>query len=131
MGQYLSGDDFDAMQLPEDDVVVTGGMVRVRGLAHDEAVALIGEDGEYVDKVISLGLVKPKRTVEQVAAWRKRAGAYDLRRVHLRIEQLSGRDAEADARAYKSLRGASDAVVGALPGGEVRDDGDEAAAGDL
>lgn len=131
MGRYLSGDDLDALQLPEDDVIVTGGMVRVRGLAHDEAIALMGEDGEYVDKVISLGMVEPKRTVKQVAAWRKRAGAYDLRRVHLRIEQLSGRDAEADARAYKSLRGEPEAGVGALPGGEVRDDGDAAAPGDL
>lgn len=98
-------------RLPEADVDVPGvGTVRVRGLNRLEAMHVqSAKTPEATDRIIlSLGLVDPALTEDEVRQWQKASAAGEIERVSEKIAELSGMFPGADKEAYKSLPDGSD-----------------------
>lgn len=81
-----------------------GSQVHVRALTRDEALAVrdfetIAEQDNFI---ISTGLVDPKLTVEDVAAWAANDAAGDLAAVSNAIAQISGMAERSGKEATKS-----------------------------
>jgi hypothetical protein len=70
----------------------SGGSVRVRGLSRNEALAVQECEGTAArdNLMISLGMIEPKLSVEDVAAWADAGSAGDAADVGETIGQLSG-----------------------------------------
>lgn len=112
---------------PEDDVEVPGmGTVRVRGLSRHEVIHVQSAKGGPVkveQLTVSLGLVDPQMTEDEVRQWQKLSIGGEMEPVTLAIGRLSGMLPGADKEAYKSFRDESDAGVRVLPGAEAGPDG--------
>lgn len=95
-----------ARRLGEDVVEIDGvGPVRVRGLNRDESIA-VGqcETVEERDRVmLSLGMVDPTMTVDEVAQWQKAAPGGELEDVSRKIAELSKLVPSAPKEQYKSV----------------------------
>jgi hypothetical protein len=78
--------DHEVVKLP------SGGEVEVRGLTRDEALEVQEAEGTHArdNTTISLGMVNPKLTVDEVAAWAKTAPAADSIEISRAIARLSG-----------------------------------------
>jgi hypothetical protein len=82
-----------ASGLPEDDVEVPGmGTVRVRGLSRDEVFGAqkIKETAANERHVLSLGLVDPAMSVNEVFKWQQVSPAGEIEPVVDKIRELSG-----------------------------------------
>ena len=96
---------------PEADVELPGvGTVRVRGLTRAEVIE-IGKganDGRDMEPYsLSLAMVDPKLTEDEVRQWIAVATFGELEQLNHRINELSGIAGRADKEAYKSLPGES------------------------
>lgn len=97
-----------APRLPKPhDVELPGiGTVSVRGLSRAEVLELQDVDGrlEFERKLVSLGMVRPAMTPEDVAAWQAASLSDEIETITKKISELSGLEAGARKRAYKSVR---------------------------
>ena len=86
------------------------GVVTVRPLNRQEATSLrlMGQEGATLDeleqKMVSMSMVEPKMTPEDVAAWQQASPAGDLEVVTAKIAEISGLNQGAPKAAYKQFR---------------------------
>ena len=112
-----------ASGFPEDFVVIQGDegpvKVHVRGLSRHEVLHVQAQKGTAAveQMTVSLGLIAPKMTAEQVKAWQKSSIGAELDAVTERIGQLSGMLKDSRKAAMKEML--------ADPGVEFRDDARE------
>jgi hypothetical protein len=102
----LTKDEILAKKLGRRTVTLpSGGEVIVRGLNRNEAMSLRDEptNADRDNLMISLGLVEPKLTQAEVAAWTEEAGAGDAVEISMAIAELSGMAAGAPKEATKSV----------------------------
>jgi hypothetical protein len=108
---------------PEDFVVIESDdgpvKVHVRGLSRHEVLHVQAQKGVAAveQMTVSLGMIAPKMTPEQVKAWQKYSVGAELDKVTERIGQLSG-----------MLQGSRKAAIREMladPGVEFRDDAGE------
>lgn len=92
--------------LDEEEVPIPhlGGDVLVRGLTRGEVLRAQGANGTAAieQRMVSIGLVDPKMTAEQVKAWQESSNAGELEPVTRVIQRLSGLEDGADKAAAKS-----------------------------
>jgi hypothetical protein len=112
-----------ASGFPEDFVVIEGDdgpvKVHVRGLSRHEVLHVQAQKGVAAveQMTVSLGMIAPKMTPEQVKAWQKSSVGAELDTVTERIGELSG-----------MLNGSRKAAIREMlsdPGVEFRDDAGE------
>jgi hypothetical protein len=117
---------------PESTVDIPGlGSVRVRGLSRHEVIHLQSAKGALaVERVtVSLGLVDPVLTEDEVARWQRVSPAGELDSVTQAIGQLSGVLEGSAKAAYKSVSDEPDAGVRVLPSAATEHDGSPDEAG--
>lgn len=80
------------------------GVVRVRGLTRGEMAELQGLDGPEAERVsISIGMVEPQLTRDEVDEWFDGNAAMEPQPVVAAINRLSGMGAAVQKEAYKSV----------------------------
>jgi hypothetical protein len=123
-----------ASAFPEDFVVLedTGVKVRVRGLSRHEVLHVQAQKSvaEVEQVTLSLGLIEPRLTVEQVKAWQKSSVGGEMEPVTKRIGELSGMAKGARKKAIKELLDDPGAEFRVHAGDEAIDDGESAPDGD-
>lgn len=95
MTEYLSPDELLIGEDDTEDVQLSKGTVKVRGLSRQEwfFVGKTSEgDGDVAEAtMLSIAMVEPAMRVKQVEAWRKRPGAAtDVARVTEAVRRLTG-----------------------------------------
>lgn len=118
--------------MPEDYVEVPGlGTLRVRGLSRAEALSLrgISDPAEAEQKILSMAMLDPALTMDEVGRWQKASDAAEIEPVTDKVTELSGMLGSSAKEAYKSLRDESGVGVRVLPSGEEVHDGKSAEAG--
>lgn len=100
--------EFLTPRLPESEVKLDIGTIRVRGLSRAEALALKGMEPEEIEvRALAMGMMDPELTVDDVRVWQSVALADEVKAVLDAIYELSGlREGSAKA-AYKSVPGES------------------------
>lgn len=95
--------------LPRAEVELPSGMcVEVRGVTLDELRRIQDSTEEvWATAYLTVGLVAPELTPEEVAAWVASAPAGDPATAATKIQELSGLLENAAKAAYKSARGRS------------------------
>lgn len=135
--QYVSVEALTTRRLPEEDFRLPdgSGMVRVRALSRAEVLRIRTEGGTDAARLERLtlmaGVVAPVVSETVARAWQaaEAAGA-NIGAVSERIRVLSGIDAGAEKRHYKSDADGSGEGVRPLPGGEAGPDGGGASGDD-
>lgn len=133
MSDYLSADELvSSAGLPEDDVIVARGKVRVRGLSRSEVFMMqkakdagqLKDEGAWERRMVSLALVAPSLTEIQVGDWQATdpAGG-DLEAITDKIAELSGMKKGADKSRLPDVRDESRDGVRVLPRDEAAHDG--------
>lgn len=91
-------------RLQHEDVEIPGvGTVRVRGLTRGELAQTQGLDGPEAERVsLSIGMVDPQLTREEVDAWLDNSPAMECQPVVNAINRLSGMSRAVLKEAYKS-----------------------------
>lgn len=126
--RYASVTDLTSVGLEEADVQLPGGMVvRVRELSRAEVLRIRKEAGDDALKIERLslvaGMVNPRMTVDEVAAWQRSSGVNRaIGVVQQRIQELSGMF-EGAPKSDVARDGDDGAGVRALPSGEAGPDG--------
>lgn len=126
-----------ASGFPEDFVVVelpTGlAKVHVRGLSRHEVLHVQAQKAVAVveQMTVSLGMIAPKMTPEQVKAWQKSSVGAEVDRVTERIGQLSGMLKGARKEAIKEMLADPGVEFPVSAGEGPGDDGDQDATGDV
>jgi hypothetical protein len=94
-----------APRLAQDEVQVPGvGAVKVRGLTRAEVAKIGNRDGLEAERMaISLAMVDPVLTEDEVGQWQESAPAMEIQPVLVRINELSGLTKQAQKEAYKSV----------------------------
>jgi len=101
---YLTPDQLLAATLEERDVEISLGTVRVRGLSREESVPIQQVDGaEREALIISLAMVAPPMSVEQVQAMAKVLAAGDFDKLSRAVGELSHLLEASDKETYKSV----------------------------
>jgi hypothetical protein len=95
-------------RLPRGEVEIPGvGAVTVRGLSRYELL-LAGKGQEDVtvmeQRMLSMGMVDPEMTEQDIAEWQKCSPAGEIMPVVALINELSGVGRDVQKEAYKSLR---------------------------
>lgn len=97
-------------RLPRGEVELRGvGVITVRGLSRYELL-LAGKgiaEGDTVmmeQRMLSMALVDPELSEDDVAAWQKHSPAGEIIPVVAKINELSGIGRDIQKEAYKSLR---------------------------
>ncbi len=109
---YVTKDQLKTPRVAEGDVtLVTGGMVRVRGLSRAEMVELSrAEAKDHEMQVVHAALVQPEgMSLGDVKAWFKAAPSRELTMVYDKVLDLSGHSSDNGQAAYKSVSGQPDA----------------------
>lgn len=120
----------------EDDVIVptpAGPLrVRVRGLSRQEVIHVQNTKGvaSVEALTLSLGLLEPKMTVDQVKAWQKVSEGGEMEPVTQRIGELSGMLKDSRKDAIKEMLADPGVEFRVHAGDEDRDDGGQDAPGD-
>lgn len=98
MTEYASAEALIKVPLGEEDMTLqSGALVRVRGLSRGEVYMLqkckadggIKTEAEWERRMVSLAMVQPKLTEEQVAEWQQGPAGGDLEDVTVKIKDLS------------------------------------------
>ena len=119
-------------RITEADVPIEGvGTVRVRGLSRGEVFALrkakeagrLKDDAAWDRRLVSLAMVNPAMTDEEVGEWQDSSPAGELEDVTKKIQELSGMAEGADKSSVEDVRGEPGDGVRVLPGSEAGDDG--------
>lgn len=93
-------------RLDRADVPIDGvGKVTVRALTRQEMINLGGTDDQlkFERKLLSIALVSPMLTEEEVGVWQKNSPANEISAVTMKVNELSGIGKEAEREAYKSV----------------------------
>lgn len=100
--------DLFKSRLEHSDVEVPGvGTVRVRALSRAEAMKFEGVQTEVAvleRKMLSLALVEPALTEEEVGKWQEASSAGELTVVLMEVLRLSGMDDQALKESVKRFR---------------------------
>jgi hypothetical protein len=113
MSDYLDKSRLTSQTLPEDDVTLAEGKVRVRGLSRGEVFAMheakksggLKTEGEWERRMVSIALVAPEMTEDEVGAWQRTGTAGgDLEKVTSKISELSGLSEGADKSGVPDVR---------------------------
>lgn len=95
-----------ARRLGSEVVPIDGvGDVTVRGLNRDESI-LVGQESEVADRdriMVSLGMVDPVMTVDEVREWQQSGPGGEIEDVSRAIARLSKMIPGADKESYKSV----------------------------
>lgn len=112
-------------RLPEADVNIEGaGTVRVRGLSRAEVVEVTALEGlEYERRMLSIALVDPVLTEDEVAGWQTTGPVGEFMVVLSEINRLSGFTKDAAKETYKELASNPEAEFRDVPGAEDEPDG--------
>lgn len=109
MGSHISKADLLKKRFGEEEVEVPGvGTVRVRALTRGQALELQGKEVEVAEmerRLISMAMVEPKLTEDEVKEWQDNTTAGELQGVMEAIVRLSGMEAHASKAAYQQFRG--------------------------
>lgn len=121
-------------RLPEDAVEVPGvGTVRVRGLSRLDVLTMQRADretpGAFERKMLSLALIDPELTEDDVERWQRAANPEEIDPVLDKVNELSALDKQAAKDAYKEFESDPDAEFRVRASGEVGDDGGPPASG--
>lgn len=108
MSEYLGKEEvLLGATLPEQDVPVRGGKVRVRALSRAEAMEMFALDGSASDKedfILATALVNPTMDLDEVKSWRARDEFRTLRDVSDAVIDLSGLLEDAEEALERSFR---------------------------
>lgn len=119
---------------PEDWVVLEGldKKVRVRGLSRHEVMHVQAQKGVLAveQMTVSLGLLDPAMTTDQIKAWQKRSKGSEMEPVTRRIGELSGMIQGARKAAIKEMLDDSGIEFRVHAGDETSDDSEPDAPGD-
>ena len=104
MTEYASPEALTKVPIGEEDLMLEGGLVRVRGLSRGEVYMMrkAKEDGGIKDeaawerRLVSLAVVAPKLTEQQVWEWQQGPAGGDMETLTDKINQLSKLDDGAD-----------------------------------
>lgn len=104
MTEYLSAEALTTQSLNEEDLPLSSGLVRVRGLSRGEVFMMrksqqdggLKDEGAWERRMVSLALLQPKLTEEQVGAWQQGPAGGDLETLTEKIQELSGLGEGAD-----------------------------------
>lgn len=106
---HISKENLLKARFGEEEVEIPDvGTVRVRGLTRGQALQLEGKEmdaGLMERRLISLAMVEPKLTEEEVEQWQNNTLAGELQAVMEAIVRLSGMEAHAGKAAYQQFRG--------------------------
>jgi hypothetical protein len=93
-------------RLPEADVELPIGTVRVRGLSRAEAIEVGAIDGIAAKErlMLALGMVEPTLTEEEAGRWQAAAAFDEIDPVSNKIAELSGMTPGAGKAAYADYR---------------------------
>ena len=114
MSDYLDKSALTSQELPEDDVQLAMGKVRVRGLSRGEVFAMqkskadggLKDEGAWERRMVSVAMVAPKMTEDEVGDWQRTGTAGgDLESVTEKISELSGLSEGADKSGLPDVRG--------------------------
>lgn len=96
-------------RLPEGEHEIPGvGVVRFRALTRGEALQIVGVELPYDEmerRLLSMALVDPVLTTEEVRAWQQASPAGELEPICEAIQKLSGLEEAAAKGAYQRFRG--------------------------
>jgi hypothetical protein len=99
--------------MPEDDVEVKDmGAVRVRGLSRGEVFMMrkhqadggLKTEDAWERRMLSLALVEPAMTEDEVGAWQRVSPAGEMEPVSQKIQELSGLSEGADKSGVPDIR---------------------------
>lgn len=114
-------------QSEQEDVQISRGVVRVRGLSRYEIMLCAKPELENLvkeQKQLNLAMLDPAMSEADVERWQKTPGAFrDIQDVVEAVNRLSAVGKDAQKAAYKSDGRGSDAGVRDLPGAEAEPDG--------
>lgn len=96
-------------RLPEDSYEIPGvGTVRFRALTRGEALEVVGKELPYDEmerRLLSMAMVDPKLTEDEVRQWQAASPAGELEPICSAIQALSGLEEAAAKGAYQRFRG--------------------------
>jgi hypothetical protein len=112
MSEYLGAETLTNQSLPQDDVQLAKGKVRVRGLSRGEVFALqaaksagdLKDEGAWERRMVSLAMLAPKLTEDQVGEWQQGPAGGDLEAVTNKVSELSGLGEGADKSGVPDVR---------------------------
>lgn len=97
-----------APRLPEEEFEISGvGSVRIRALTRAEMLRIRGKEmpvDEMERQLLSLALVAPKLTEDDVRKWQHASAAGELEPLTKAVMRLSGLEATAPKEAVKRFR---------------------------
>lgn len=109
MGTHVTKEALLKKRFGEEEVEVPDvGTVRVRALTRGQALELQGQEMEVAAmerRLISLAMVEPSLSEEEVGQWQDNTTAGELQGVMEAIVRLSGMEAHAGKAAYQQFRG--------------------------
>lgn len=119
-------------RLGEEEIEIEGvGVVRIRALTRGEVLRLTPQKMAMRERMmLTWGMVDPRMTEDEVAAWSKASPAGELERVTIAIARLSGLEVGQPKEVYKEFDDDPDAEFRVLPSAETADDGGRAALAD-
>jgi len=92
--RYASADEFFSAELPEEDVEIRPGKwVRVRALTRAEMIRAQKMEDRRLDQeryLVSLALVQPRMTEDEVGRWQRSSAFMELERIGRVINRLGG-----------------------------------------
>lgn len=110
-----------------EDVTISRGVVRVRGLSRYEIMMCANPDFPNLvkeQKQLSLAMLEPNMSEADVDLWQRTPGAFrDIQTVVEAVNRLSAVGKDAQKAAYKSDGGGPDAGIRDIPGEEAKPNG--------
>lgn len=107
--KHVSKADLLKKRFGEEEVEVPDvGTVRVRALTRGQALELQGKEMDAADmerRLLSLAMVEPSLTEDEVRQWQDMTTAGELQPVVEAIVRLSGMEQHAGKAAYQQFRG--------------------------
>lgn len=116
-------------RLPEGEVEIEGlGPVLVRGLSRAEVLENLQDvdrevPGALERRMVSLALVEPRLSEDDVAAWQQGSLPFEVERVVEKINELSALTRQAAKDAYKEFEADPASGFRLPPGPDAGDDG--------
>lgn len=113
MTEYASAEALISSTLNEEDLPLPSGkLVRVKGLSRGEVFLMqktkqdggIKDEAAWERRMVSLALVAPKLTEEQVGQWQQGPAGGDLQKLTEKIQELSGLAEGADKSSVQDVR---------------------------
>lgn len=114
MVEYMSKEQLGTPRLREEDhKLLTGGVIRVRGLSRREMLDIAELNGAaYETAMVCKAMVQPTGMTQlDIQKWQKAAPSREIGLVVQRINELSGMGEDAERAAHKSVPDESESGV--------------------